>query len=1010
MKKISTLLLLLFVFLGLSAQKVHTVQGMPYDGKIPNKVTNSVTKKSAKATKADFSFDDVQFWAGEGENRALLVVDWHLDEEGVGMVWGYKWNGTATGYDMITAIAKADPRFLVLVQLTNLGYTIDGIGYAASRQDIQLAYDLDGARTNPNISFKFDAPNTMMGQTKVPTDPQGEINAAISEGLQTGVIDHPFNYTNYGYAAYDYDHWRPAVAGTKWRSGWYTGYWSYLIKDDINDTWSYSGWGALLRELQDGSMDSWGYQDFENPSMSGVEPREPYDIAQPVAPSMSMSFDDINYWVGSGSNQAAVVVKWNDGKSDDALVWGYKWNGEVKAIDMLKDIAKTDARFYMLLNEGGTVNIGGIGFDLNGKNTTAIINNGNVTYPLYPVDGLVKVTTSEFDGYTILDAEDHWGAGVSTAGVWNYLVMNDGESAFSAESESVLNKVVANNSWNAWNFDTSLSGVELGTDFVAVSPYVEPVIDYTKGIFFVNEDWFGHTNGSVNFLTDEDRWIYRAYTRENPGQAFGATTQFGTIYGDNFYFVSKQASDGGDTQYTPGGRLVVADAKTLKKKAGFDNIGGGDGRSFLGVNATKGYIGTSSGVVLFDIENLSVGTKIAGTDGGSLYNGQIGTMLHIGNNVFACKQSVGIIVIDANADTVVTTIPFKNIGTIVQSKDGYLWGTGYADGLWKIDPYTFEIVEKRAIPAAAQIPGSWGAWTSSLICASRETNTLYWAKMNGSAAMTFFGTKVFKYDIDDPNIDQPFYELTRAKEAFYGSAINLDPLTNNLVITTTQTGYADNYQYNWVHFVDAETGEAQKIVQLDNYYWFPAMSVFPKRTETIISPELTETIDVKGEVKISLNDKITDAELFPSAISKSVTILSGADLITAEIKDDYLVIKPIDKSLLRSAGAAETATVRVDFNAQGKITSQVMSFAVNRSVTGVEVSDQNSVQIYVNNGYLTIKGCAGYTFTLYNINGQAVKELKVNDDSYSEFITVPSGTYILRGKGNEGVVSKKLIF
>ena len=36
--------------------------------------------------------------------------------------------------------------------------------------------------------------------------------------------------------------------------------------------------------------------------------------------------------------------------------------------------------------------------------------------------------------------------------------------------------------------------------------------------------------------------VYRAYRAANDGETFGVTTQFGAIWGDNFYFTSKQAT------------------------------------------------------------------------------------------------------------------------------------------------------------------------------------------------------------------------------------------------------------------------------------------------------------------------------------------------------------------------------------------------------------------------------------------------------------------------------------
>ena len=78
------------------------------------------------------------------------------------------------------------------------------------------------------------------------------------------------------------------------------------------------------------------------------------------------------------------------------------------------------------------------------------------------------------------------------------------------------------------------------------------------------------------------------------------TTQFGAIWGDNFYFTSKQ-----------GNRLVVADARTLKRKAVFTEIGG-DGRAFVGLTDRKAYVGHNRGIAVFDIPSLTITRQLEG--------------------------------------------------------------------------------------------------------------------------------------------------------------------------------------------------------------------------------------------------------------------------------------------------------------------------------------------------------------------------------------------------------------
>lgn len=52
-----------------------------------------------------------------------------------------------------------------------------------------------------------------------------------------------------------------------------------------------------------------------------------------------LTLDSIALWAGSGTNRAAVIVQWNDGKTPFSLVWGYRWNGTATGVDMLRAVA-----------------------------------------------------------------------------------------------------------------------------------------------------------------------------------------------------------------------------------------------------------------------------------------------------------------------------------------------------------------------------------------------------------------------------------------------------------------------------------------------------------------------------------------------------------------------------------------------------------------------------------------------------------------------------------------------
>ena len=267
-KFLSFFFVMTFYVVGAYAQVL--VQGQPH----PSARNISTKQESQLRADASFTFDDIQYWVGNGSNKAALVIEWHDGNRPDAMVWGYRWDGEATGHDMIVAIAQADPRLVLLTQYTGwMGYTIDGIGYGESR--LNISYDLEGAKSEPKNAFKFEPPitNPLLGQTSHPEHPAEDVAAAIRQGVQTGVIYHPINAERYGYPSYDYDHWS-CSNGIHWQAGWYYGYWSYFVRSSQTSNFSYSGLGATSRVLTDGCWDAWSW----NGNMNTSEGTQPGDV------------------------------------------------------------------------------------------------------------------------------------------------------------------------------------------------------------------------------------------------------------------------------------------------------------------------------------------------------------------------------------------------------------------------------------------------------------------------------------------------------------------------------------------------------------------------------------------------------------------------------------------------------------------------------------------------------------------------------------------------------------
>ncbi len=174
---------------------------------------------------ADFTFSDIQFWAGSGPNQAALVIDWNDGKTTESIAWGFRWSGTATGIDMLEAVVRADDRLYGAIGSFVWGAAAIGIGYDT---------DDDGFATSPNIAFDADG-YALVGQ-------------------RDGTV--------------------PLDADDHYVEGWNTGYWSYYIAEDSPygvDTWDYAQDGLSGWVLSDGEWDGLSFA----PAFDGPAPGAP---------------------------------------------------------------------------------------------------------------------------------------------------------------------------------------------------------------------------------------------------------------------------------------------------------------------------------------------------------------------------------------------------------------------------------------------------------------------------------------------------------------------------------------------------------------------------------------------------------------------------------------------------------------------------------------------------------------------------------------------------------------
>lgn len=699
---------------------------------------------------------------------------------------------------------------------------------------------------------------------------------------------------------------------------------------------------------------------------------------------------DIASWTGEGDTEVALVIAWNDGRSPEALAWGYRGTVETTVIAMLNEVVKADPRLFSLTRRQGGYTVDGLGFDLNGENTVALVVGGNTTYPKYQTSGLFTSTPGNYNRWTCTDEEDHWNSpSEAEPGVWRCLEQQPDGTTVEADVNATRLQAGATYLFLYEKADGSRPDY---TGAVAVEPYEQAPVDYTQGLFLVNEDWYGWDNGTVNFLTSDGRWVYRAFRRENPGETLGVTTQYGAIYGGRFFFVSKQASSTADA--STGGRLVVADALTLKKVAAFDEIGG-DGRAFVGVDEHTAYIGTSSGITRLDLESMSLGETIAGTGGeGGLYAGQIGAMVRAGSYVFAAKQSVGVLVIDAATHTLHATIDLPTISTLTLGRDGGVWAAD-ATSLVRIDVATLE-TRSRLLPDDCRVSSTWGAWNAGSLCAAYRNNFLYFANEKGN--------QIARYHIPTDELDADFFTLPDQDKAyvqqFQGAGLRVDPRNDRLIVTATQSGYLSHYMNNWVHVVDGLSGELLGTIELEPYYWFPALPVFPDNEAPVIA--LPDRLSIGREpVKISLLEAVTDADNLSASIVSAVEV-EDSSVATARISGYDLTVSGVSIGDTRL-----TLTV----NSNGKKATRTVDVQVTEA-SGIDEAMCTAVEAWPNpvHDRLTIVAVDGSVFGLVDLRGIPVCRGVVSGGKAAvDLSSIAPGIYVLTVQNGGSVKNMRIV-
>ena len=470
----------------------------------------------------------------------------------------------------------------------------------------------------------------------------------------------------------------------------------------------------------------------------------------------------------------------------------------------------------------------------------------------------------------------------------------------------------------------------VGALCLAFCPTKAVADDYTQGVIVINESQYGKSDSSINYLQPdltENYWSYSVFAKENPGKYFGATNCFGAYHDGKLFVISKEAADPGAGG--KGGIVTVLDASTLKLIAQVEQIDPSgarvDGRAFVGIDSRKGYVSTSNGIWVMNLDDYSILKQIAGTENPNgtdnlstanpdcaLYHGQCGMMVKSGTKVFAAHQSKGLLIIDTASDEVVKTIsmdivkPGAGIGSVVKAADGSLWvstteninGDGYnLSAIVRVDPMTYE-TKVVNLPEDVYGPAtSWGTWNPDTFCATGTSNCLVWT---GADISWSANSLVYRYDIASGEVtniidlaDDPDGEMWK----IYYPSLRVNPGDDTIYMSLFKDYVSQDYMVR-TYTLD---GTARRDYPMRKGYWFPGQILFPQSelsgVEEVVTAEQADDITVRqrsGNLEIMVPSGVKAGRAvildMTGRVVASLMLSEGINTVSADgMKGAYLL-------------------------------------------------------------------------------------------------------------------------
>ena len=147
--------------------------------------------------------NDLDFIVGSGSNLSVLVIDFNDGTSQSSFAWGYRWDGTATGQDLLQAVSDADSNLTFdstsFVQTINyFDGTTQHSGVSDFGADLSFTYALAGGFANTfNDMFEVIGDVAIEnGGIDLPTEytlsPSGTAGRTLADGSWDALSFGPF--------------------------------------------------------------------------------------------------------------------------------------------------------------------------------------------------------------------------------------------------------------------------------------------------------------------------------------------------------------------------------------------------------------------------------------------------------------------------------------------------------------------------------------------------------------------------------------------------------------------------------------------------------------------------------------------------------------------------------------------------------------------------------------------------------------------------------------------------